>query len=499
MKRILITAIVACFTFSCDEFLDVNENPNQATSSNPELILSNALATTAAQNFYNQMGAMFAGQWAPSGDVSGFVQEKTYDFNNTYGTAIWTNFYDILNDYKYVQQADEKRGTFASGAIAKIMSTFLYHKLVDTYNNVPYSAALQGTTVIRPSYDDAQTVYEEIINDLDEAAASLAGISDPGDNPGAADIVFGGNLTKWIQFANTLKLRLLIRQSEMPGRATYIQSEIAEISGGFLTEDAKANPGYLKTSGKQNPFWDAYYRSENDALRNTYNFIRSTAFLAGTITTSDPRIYKIIGPRGIRPHYEAKTTVSGVTYNVGDPVVSPFAITGVTYGDESPTAYSNASSGIGAGILTAYNQSVVLMTLAEAKFLQSEAVVRGYMTGDAAALYNEGVRASFALLGLTVAQADNYLTNVASAAFNGTIQRIITQKYIASVGFGGFEAWADYRRTGFPSVPLSTKAIKGAIPARLYYPNQELQTNAENVAAQGEVDAISSKVFWDVN
>jgi hypothetical protein len=513
MKRILITVIAACFAFSCDEFLDVNKNPNQATVSTPQLVLSNALAQTAAQNFYNQMGAMFAGQWAPSGDVSGFVQEKTYDFNNTYGTGIWTTFYDILNDYKYVQEADAERGQLASGAIAKIMSTFLYHKLVDTYGNIPYTDALQGTTVIRPSYDDAQSVYEAIIDDLDEARDALLSIDDPGDNPGAFDIVFGGNIDRWVEFANTLKLRLLIRQSEMPGRVSYIQAELAEITGGYLATDAIANPGYLKTAGKQNPFWDTYYKSENDALRNTYNFIRSTSFLVSTITTSDPRLYKIVGPRGTRPHYEAKTNVGtapcpGPTctvYSVGDVIPGPFSITGVTYGDESPAAYSNASSGIGSGILKAYNQGVVLISAAESFFLQTEAVYRGWIAGDATTLYNSAITASFNLLAVpdpnttTAANEATVTFYTTTAPYDGTLQRIITQKYIAMTGFAGFEAWADYRRTGLPNVPLSTKAIKDAIPVRLYYPNQELQTNSENVAAQGSFDAITSKVFWDAN
>jgi hypothetical protein len=482
MKKKLLFTIAAAFTvFSCDEFLDINTNPNQTTISTPELVLANAMTATAAQTFYNQMGAMFAGQWSPSGDVSGFVQEKTYDFSNTYGTAIWNNFYDILNDYQYVQEEGAATGKNGAAAVAKIMSAFLYHKLVDVYNNVPYTDALQGTEVIRPSYDNGQAVYDAIVDDLDEAVAALSAISDPGDNPGAADIVYGGDYAEWIKFANTLKLRLLIRQSEI-GRDAYISAEIGETSGSFLTADAGANPGYLKTSGKQNPFWDTYYLSENDALRNTYNFIRSTEFLE-ELTNGDPRQSLIIGPSGKRPYQDDGTAETG-------------PINGVEYGDESPSAYSNASSGLGRGVLKAYNQDVILISAAESYFLQAEAIVRGYMAGDAAAAYNNGVQASFNTVG--AGDATSFLTE--DEPFDGTIEQIITQKYIALAGVAaGFEAYADYRRTGLPDVPLSTKAIKSNIPVRLYYPVQELQTNSENVAAQGTIDAISTRVFWDAN
>src|SRR5690348_10935797 len=103
MKRLIIFFLTVLLLVRCDDFVDINKNPNQTTVSTPELVLTGALVTTAGFNFYNaQAGAMFAGQWAPSGDVSGFIQERTYDFNNTYGAGIWTGFYDNLQDYKYV-------------------------------------------------------------------------------------------------------------------------------------------------------------------------------------------------------------------------------------------------------------------------------------------------------------------------------------------------------------------------------------------------------------
>jgi hypothetical protein len=504
-KKILAVALAVITLSSCDDFLDINKNPNQTTISTPELVLAGALNTTAGQLFPNQMGAMWAGQWAPSGDVSGFVQEKTYDFNNTYGTGIWTNYYDILNDYKYVMtEAAAVGGKATAAAIAKIMSVYCYHKLVDTYNNVPYTDALQGTDLIRPSYDAGQSIYEAIIDDLDEAVAELKA-AEAGDTPGAADIVFGGDKNNWIRFANTLKLRLLIRQSEMPGRDAYITGEIAEMTSqanfatvNFLTTDANSAPGYLKTAGKQNPFWDNYFLSENSSLRNNYNFYRTSAFTASLLPSSDERKFYIIGP--------ISTKVDTFPSEYVTKTASRYK--GVTYGDESSAAYSNVTSGIGFGILKALDMPMTIFTAAESYFLQSEAIHRGWLPGGEAAAetaYDNGIRASYALLGVpdpdkstaVNESAETYITDI--APYDGTLETIIEQKYIASVGYNGFEAWSDYRRLGMPDVPISTKAIKDNIPVRLYYPNQELQTNAANVALQGTIDHQNTRVFWDAN
>lgn len=495
MKRKTIYMIMATIIIltSCDDFLNVNENPNDATTSTPELVLSAALNATAGRLTHNQIGAMWAGQWCPSGDVSGFVAEKTYDFSNTYGTAIWTSIYDNLMDYQYIVSEAQKEGKKGLTYVGKIMMAYNYHILVDTYNNVPYTDALKGLALIRPSYTDGQSVYEGIIEDLTEAADSLKSIKDANDVLGNGDIFFGGNYPMWIRFANTLKLRLLIRQSEMPGRENYIKAEIAKIkpavgtdaSTRFLATDVNSNPSYLKTSGKQNQFWDNYYHDENDNLRNTYNFIRSTQFLKDNLD-NDYRIYWIMGTSG--------SGSFGVTFSTR---------TGVTYGDETSAAYSNATSGIGFGILKAYNMPMTVFTASESYFLQAEAVLKGYMGGDVESLYKNGVIASYKLLGVTDEDGDasyhanDFLSN--AGAWDGELKTLITQKWIATVGYSGFEAWCDYRRTGYPGVPLSTKAIKDAIPVRLYYPAQELQTNAENLAKQGTIDAITSKVFWDAN
>ena len=133
------------------------------------------------------------------------------------------------------------------------MQCFLYQKLVDMYGDVPYTEALQGTDFFTPVYDPQQTIYEGLITKLTEAIADIKAASWPASF--VADIVFTGNKTNWVKFANSLKMRILMRQSFMPGRLAYIQSKVSEIvtegSGFMTTEYVSSNPGFLKQAGKK--------------------------------------------------------------------------------------------------------------------------------------------------------------------------------------------------------------------------------------------------------
>jgi hypothetical protein len=145
------------------------------------------------------------------------------------------------------------------------------------------------------------------------------------------------------------------------------------------------------------------------------------------------------------------------------------------------------------------------MLAAESLFLQAEAVQRGFMAGDAQTLYQNGIVASFTYLGVpnAAAEATGYygqaINNVSFATSTDKIEAIITQKWISLAGVNGSEAWCEFRRTGFPIVPLSTRAGSNPHPVRLLYPLSEYGTNADNVEAEGTISQFTSKIFWDVN
>jgi hypothetical protein len=166
---------------------------------------------------------------------------------------------------------------------------------------------------------------------------------------------------------------------------------------------------------------------------------------------------------------------------------------------------------VGPGVLQSPTQSAAIMSAPEALFLQAEAAARGLISGNPATLYNAGITASFeyfavpstpAGIATADAEATTYAAQPAIAYPSGgsletQVQAIITQKWAALAVFGAFEAWNEYRRTGFPAVPTS---IYPSAPAtqvtRIFYPFIEYETNQQNVQAQGTISQFTSKIFW---
>ena len=129
------------------------------------------------------------------------------------------------------------------------MTVFDYQQLVDNYNNVPYSQALQGTKKSNPAYDNGSAIYDDLLKQLDAAIALIQGAPTTDANPGVADIMYGGNMTNWLKFANTLKLRLALRQSNVAAKTAALKAAVAATASlGYIDASISAlvNPGYTK-------------------------------------------------------------------------------------------------------------------------------------------------------------------------------------------------------------------------------------------------------------
>ncbi|HEV3251393.1 MAG TPA: SusD/RagB family nutrient-binding outer membrane lipoprotein [Puia sp.] len=484
LNIILSSALIIMGIAGCSKtYFDVNNNPNSATNASPELVLPNALVGSAAGQI---TGFTFVNEWlaywCPSGSYAiSSTDLSTYKQTTGFGDGLWQGDYHNLEDYDYVEQSSiSQKKTFYEAA-AKIMKALVFQQLVDMFNNVPYSQAFQGTKSIQPKYDNAQTIYETISLKLDTAVTLMQRADAVGSN--TSDVLFGGNNAKWIAFANTLKLRLLMRQTEMPGRVAYIQAEIAKIianGGGFLTIDAGVNPGYAANAGQANPFW-----SLNINVAGTYinDYWRANQFpITFSKTNNDPRYKFLYAP-----------TSSDTSLYQGNVIGS------------ATNHAANSSSTFGPGVLKSVSQPAIILSAAESYFLQAEAALRGWLTADPQVLFQSGVQASFTYLGAGdasayYAQSNNKNTNYAAATnFNEQLAVIIKQKWMAENTVTPFEAWADYRRLGLPvEIPLSSSPYTDvlAIPFRILYPTSEYQTNATNVNAQGAINHHTSKIFW---
>lgn len=494
MKNIFISikmlAVVVLLTSCADEYLDVNTDPNNPTTVSPDLILPVALNYSAfaqeRDRGYNTIGNMFMYNWSQSDGFSWYNDEFLY--------LVTPSFYDQNFDYAYGNALKQYQALATLEgdefgyykALAEIMKAYQFSILVDTYGDIPYSEALTRGGNPTPKYDDAQEISEDLIVKLSAAIAMINATAANTDinpvMPGADDGLFGGDMDMWKQFANSVKLRILVRQSDMSGRDSYIQTELAKTSAdGFLSSNAEVNIGYNQGENQQNPKWNGYGADVTGTPTNTNQATCATPFVLNHLMmTNDPRIdfiYEI--PASGNGHLGVEQGISDYDF----PVVDQF----------DPINVSN----IGPGILKSPSQSAVLLTAAEIHFNLAEASMKGLIGGSPQAHYEMGIQASFTYLGM--GDGSSYYGQnqnlVSWSASTDKMEAIMTQKWIALNAIDAIQTWFDYNRTGYPSnLPISLTATTSDRPVRLFYPSSELTSNGVNLPAQP--NAFTDKIFW---
>lgn len=508
MKKVIygFLALVLIVSAGCKkDFFDINSNPNNPTEEaiTPNLILPAVLHQTAKKMGTSyDFAAHWMGYWARSGTYGPSNPLENYDLTTVYERDEWVNgstavtdptmsWYNIMMDADVMQKKAEISGETVYIGIAKVIKSIGFMYLVDQYNNVPYTEAFKGTAIITPKYDKGQDIYNDLLIQLDEAKKLFAD-ADIDNTPGfkEADVMFKGDVKKWRKLANSQHLKLLLRQSELFG-GTAPTAEIAKITAdgsGFLGtgETAEVNPGYAVAQNQQNPFYNTYLKDVNGTLVDNFN--RANNYI----------LNKFINRNDIRYQYvfsAAQTPVGGNTYFGYD--------FGFVSSDPDQPKAANSSNVAGPGLAKSATQPQWLFTSVESMFLQAEAIQRGWLSGDASSALSAAIRESYLWLNVggsaqaATTAANTYITENAPAT---TVQGIVMEKYYSLIGINNFEAWVDYRRVGVPTdLPLSLSPSRNGrgIPVRLLYPQEEYSYNAANVAAEGTINAQTSKVFWD--
>ena len=518
MKKVLIimTITVGLMASSCKKYLDINTNPNSLTTASVNLVLPLAIVNTASLvSSMNDYGSQTVGYAANAGGFGGFGASWTYNYGPSQGEGIWDFGYSILENFQYIINASI--GSDANSyydASSKIMKAFIYQALVDEFNNIPYNQALKGDTLLKPKYDSASVIYPQLASLLDSAILEINNAQSP-LALGSADPLFQGNMVGWKQFANTLKLRLIIRASA----ATQFANKTFS-SDGFLADDAIVNPGYKLATGQVNPSWGTWVADYTGARVGT-------AWIPATYVFGYYDGHKLLDTcRGKVIYYN----FPGTPYNqlgVSPPnntLTAPSA-GGAWYsgGGATGTAWGNAD-----GVMKGPDMGEPLILLTESDFLRAEADLRGILTQNAETDFNNGILASFTYLYKlpsnsvdpnkdpvqddSIYMADNaanYLVNYSLATTTAEqTEAIITQKYIALNFINGEEAWSEYRRTGYPKTSSTTlnnpygsfASIQSQatrpdhLPTRLPYPGSEASTNGSNVSQN--VSVYTSTIFW---
>ncbi|MFT4155001.1 SusD/RagB family nutrient-binding outer membrane lipoprotein [Parafilimonas sp.] len=515
-KLLLVGFVIVAFSLgACKKYLDINTNPNSSTSSTPDLVLPQAIVYTGAMaNYLNTYGMQVGGYGANAGGYGGYAANWTYNFTTDYYTSIWSGTYDLLEDLQYVITSTEGSDNYAYyNAAAKILKVYNYQHLVDQYNDIPFTEALSSTN-ITPSYDEGTAIYPQLADILDSAIDVIENAVYPTSLTSSTDPLFAGDMTSWIQFANTIKLRLIIRASSA---VTFSNTTFTD--DGFLTDDAIENPGYEQSSGKANPGFSSWVFAY-DGSNGSRSWIPSKyiyGYYDGNKLTD--------AARGAAIYYDFPSTPVnqlGITTDVESaPTV------GAWYSGDGT---SGSTVGDAIGVMKGFDMGVPLMLAAESYFLQAEADVRGILSGDAQTDFESGITESFHYLYKlsdgTVASGYDYTTDAETyISDNSTsylanfslatsteeqIEAIITQKYIALNMTNCDEGWNEYRRTGYPA--SGTTAVNNPygsfastqsestrsdhLPTRILYPSSEYSYNGDKVPSASSISPFTSLIFW---
>jgi len=489
MKRNILKTIgivsLTFLTFGCKKITDINTDPNNPplSSATPQILFPSGVASTAARigGELNILGGMWGEYYTQYTTANQFRTIDSYNLTRNDLNANWDELYSgALEDYQLSITQAKAKGLDNFVLMSTCMKAYTLGVLVDLYDQVPYSQGLLGQANVQPKYDAGHAVYDGLLAEIDAALKANYAV-DLGGADANTDFVFHGDMAKWAQFANTLELKMYLRMiNAFPAEA---QAGVQKVFGnglGFLTEDAGMDI-FVDAPNKDNPFYEYNQRS----LNTTSNIKASTTFVSFLENTNDPRIVSYFGK------------VAPISINQGD------------YNGSTPS-YANADNPV-----QKPTDPVWFISAAESYFLQAEAVVRYGVSGSAAALYKQGVEASFVANGLTVGAADTYLLQ-ASVAYPtagssaAQIQAIITQKWVSSAnGCHTLEGFFDQERTGYPVISsvysTSPSYVPGEwvysfngvtagklFPKRLIFPESEYTTNKNTPA---EV-SLTTPVWW---
>jgi hypothetical protein len=537
MKKIFIiifTFIILSGSFGCKDFFDINKNPDALEEAPIELVLPAALS--APMYVFGGdgqiIGSFFAQHWTQS---TGGPQYKAFDSwqltNETFdGRGYGALYYYALADLKYIREIAEETENWTYFLITNIVEAYVFQMLVDLYDKVPYFEAVQGQEgIITPQFDDGQAIYDALIEKIDNALSkdlNAATCEDPED----ADIIFGGNMENWVRFANTLKLKIFLRQSFVNDVSAQIDAMEGEP---FLNSHASFDI-FVDQGNKRNPIYSTVVVEQPGNItmsRTIMNLLVDNLHgnQGGSIEHDvlDKRVEVIAHkPALVTEFFRALLQgdyQNDKTWGINmDSLENPGAPS-VQY-LSTPILY--------------YNTPMYYMTEAESYFLQAEAYERfwgGLNSGQE--MYENGVIADFTRLGYVGYSADSTEIlgqggNYAQWALDETVadhcELIWTQKWISMVNIQGMEAWIEHNRTDtpkeYPYHPTDysnysdwmeasgdpqtyykngwfTIAINNVtsnrFPRRLLCPQSELDGNP-NVPDDMRNAQIYDEVWWDV-
>ncbi len=516
--RLLLTALLLLFASGCKNFLDVNHDPDALSDAPVQKILPAALISPLyiLSGDGQVIGAYWTEHWTQSTNAPQFQDFDSWQITNStfdsrgYGAL----YYNALEDLEYIRSKSYEDENWSYYLIATAVQCYVFQFLVDMYDKIPFTEALKGTTsedfAFTPHFDDGQVVYDSLIARLDYALSKDYN-SSTSIKPGEDDVIFNGNMDMWVAFANTLKLKIFLRESF--ARPDVAANGIAKLEGQtFLTSQPAAFSNFMNQADKRNPI----YATAEVAHKGNITISRTLMSLMIDDMLNDS--YKVRDKR--------------IDYIANKPDKVPEYHRALLQGDYLNLDYAEQIKYLSTPLLN-YDDPVYYFTKAETYFMLAEADLRFWKTGNAQSYYEKGVESAF--------KRFSYLSNYDVETEEDDIEAILDendygkwpdteeeqlkiiwlQKWISMANIQGIEAFIEHNRTDYPETypyrpgtaefdddyeyskdrgkfTISVNNVTSdRFPRRFLCPQSELSGNP-NVPAELTSKKVYDPVWWDV-
>jgi Starch-binding associating with outer membrane len=471
ISSVLIGMLVAC-TKDITRFNEETKNPAivpaETLFSNGVRSLADALASA---NVNINVFRYTVQHWGSTT----YQDEPNYDFGTRNIPQTWwlIMYRDVLTDLKESKRliSEITPGAISEAtlknrsAIIDMMEVYTYSNLVNTFGNVPYSESNDINNVF-PKYDDAKIIYDDLLVRLDADIAAIDPSAEGFSND--ADLLYGGDVSKWLKFGHSLKIRLAMTLADVDAAKAKSAFEAAD-AGAFTGSSDNAVFQYLATTPNTNPIWVDLVQS------GRADMVAGAPLLNSLVTLGDPRLTQFFAPDN-----DGEWTGGIIGSNN-------------TYAETARPSLK----------VTEPDFPVVLLDYSEIEFYRAEAKERGFtVSGTAQEHYYNAIRASIMDWGGTDVQATAYLAKPAvnyTTATGGWKQKIGFQKWIALYNRPA-TGWLEIRRLDFPVLQPPANPDSG-FPNRFPYPANEQTLNPENYTAASQAigsDEAETKLFWDI-
>jgi len=468
--RWMPVALAVLLAGGCSDFLDVNEDPNAPENARVDLRLPSVIGTFGHSVLFGSSslwGAEWTQQFSYNRDLRPYTEIHRYELSQTDAQGHWDYiFSSTMNEARNVMLETEQAEDWHYHGIAKFIYAWSYSIVTDLWGPVPFTEAFD-TNIPDPAYDDQQTIYAAIHTMLDEAIEAMQ--RQAPRTPATNDLLFGGDMSRWLKLARTVQARLHLRLAYAPGEngADRAQKALTSLQSGILNnaEDADFNyPG--GENGLRNPRY---------TFQDLQQLVASEFVVERLRSRDDPRLPIMVTP--------VADSLPAIVYR--------------GHRNGSLSEPDSTFSWIGTFFSTD-SASLTWVSYAEAKFIEAEARLITSGAGAADAPYRDGIRAHMQKLGVASAAIDAYVAARPSlGSVPNALEEIMAEKHVAN--YLTLEAWTDWRRTGFPRLELVEGAVLPNIPYRIRTPGSELSNNAANVAATGiptGLEGMNVKVWW---